>query len=311
MSLKENEVIRRATIADYDAVISILPGKDYDGDYLPDYFHMLMNNPCCKAYVYILDGKIVCNLLNEIWITTPDDGYNDAWTPDVFHYYTNVADYGLSIAQTKEMRFRVISSCQAICTHAFVLLSAARDLISQDYYELYLGCDNSPVQLRRKYKTQILEQIYNYNDNCTEYRRMVLTWTVKGHILLETSDGNTVIEWTDSSPIPVTGVGIKTGFGNSGLWAITITGLFTGYYCGKLGTYGNMAVLQTVTTVSAIQCTTRCSPNDNCLGINFSDTTKECKLVKSNQPINIGPALDSRVFVKCLNDKQLCLACLN
>ncbi|CAC5421857.1 SNX16 [Mytilus coruscus] len=60
MSLKENEVIRRATIEDYDAVISILPGKDYDGDYLPDYFHMLMNNPCIKAYVYILDGKIVC-----------------------------------------------------------------------------------------------------------------------------------------------------------------------------------------------------------------------------------------------------------
>lgn len=58
MSLKENEVIRRATIEDYDAVISILPGKDYDGDYLPDYFHMLMNNPCYKAYVYILDGKI-------------------------------------------------------------------------------------------------------------------------------------------------------------------------------------------------------------------------------------------------------------
>ncbi|CAC5384862.1 unnamed protein product [Mytilus coruscus] len=60
MSLKETEIIRRAAIEDYDAVISILPGKDYDGDYLPDYFRMLMNNPCIKAYVYILDGKIVC-----------------------------------------------------------------------------------------------------------------------------------------------------------------------------------------------------------------------------------------------------------
>ncbi|CAG2192928.1 unnamed protein product [Mytilus edulis] len=60
MLLKETEMIRRATIEDYDAVISILPGKDYDGDYLPDYFHMLMNNQFIKAYVYILDGKIVC-----------------------------------------------------------------------------------------------------------------------------------------------------------------------------------------------------------------------------------------------------------
>ncbi|XP_076071773.1 histidine N-acetyltransferase-like [Mytilus galloprovincialis] len=58
MLLKETEMIRRATIEDYDAVISILPGKDYDGDYLPDYFHMLMNNQSIKAYVYILDGKI-------------------------------------------------------------------------------------------------------------------------------------------------------------------------------------------------------------------------------------------------------------
>lgn len=63
MLLKETEMIRRATIEDYDAVISILPGKDYDGDYLPDYFHMLMNNQFIKAYVYILDGKIVCNYL--------------------------------------------------------------------------------------------------------------------------------------------------------------------------------------------------------------------------------------------------------
>ncbi|CAC5369069.1 unnamed protein product [Mytilus coruscus] len=58
MSLNENEMIRRASIEDYDAVISILPGKDYDGEYLQDYFHMLMNNLCIKAYVYILDGKI-------------------------------------------------------------------------------------------------------------------------------------------------------------------------------------------------------------------------------------------------------------
>jgi len=45
--MKTNEFIRRATKADYDDIISIIPSGEYDGDYLPDYFHILMDNPLC------------------------------------------------------------------------------------------------------------------------------------------------------------------------------------------------------------------------------------------------------------------------
>ena len=58
--MKNNEVIRRATKADYDDIISIISSGEYDGDYLPDYFHILMDNPLYDPFVYILNDQIVC-----------------------------------------------------------------------------------------------------------------------------------------------------------------------------------------------------------------------------------------------------------
>ena len=60
ITMKNNEVIRRATKADYDDIISIIPSGEYDGEYLPDYFHILMDNPLYDPFVYILNDKIVC-----------------------------------------------------------------------------------------------------------------------------------------------------------------------------------------------------------------------------------------------------------
>lgn len=57
--MKNNEVMRRATKADYDDIISIISSGEYDGDYLPDYFHILMDNPLYDAFVYILNDKII------------------------------------------------------------------------------------------------------------------------------------------------------------------------------------------------------------------------------------------------------------
>jgi hypothetical protein len=60
ITMKTNEFIRRATKADYDEIVSIIPSGEYDGDYLPDYFHILMDNPLYDPFVYILNDKIVC-----------------------------------------------------------------------------------------------------------------------------------------------------------------------------------------------------------------------------------------------------------
>lgn len=81
-------------------------------------------------------------------------------------------------------------SCPVICRHAFVMLSASRDLISQDYYELFPRCDNEDVQLRWKVATNILQQIYNQN---TSISYIIVVWYLHGHILLQTSDGDKTI----------------------------------------------------------------------------------------------------------------------
>ncbi|CAC5368577.1 unnamed protein product [Mytilus coruscus] len=51
--------VRRATAEDYDDVISILQDSEYDGDYLSDYFHILIKNQLCYPYVCLVDDKII------------------------------------------------------------------------------------------------------------------------------------------------------------------------------------------------------------------------------------------------------------
>ena len=53
-------MIRRATHEDYNELISIIFGDEYDVDYLADYFPTLFGNPCFHGYVYIVKGQIVC-----------------------------------------------------------------------------------------------------------------------------------------------------------------------------------------------------------------------------------------------------------
>ncbi|CAC5368575.1 unnamed protein product [Mytilus coruscus] len=51
--------VRRASAIDYDDVISILQDGEYQGDYLSDYFHILISNPLCYPYVCLVDNKII------------------------------------------------------------------------------------------------------------------------------------------------------------------------------------------------------------------------------------------------------------
>lgn len=57
--MQSGQALRRATVADYDEILSILPSSQYDGDFLPDYFHMLMSSPLYDAVVYVVNGKII------------------------------------------------------------------------------------------------------------------------------------------------------------------------------------------------------------------------------------------------------------
>ena len=117
------------------------------------------------------------------------------------------------------LRFEVES-----CNDAFILLSSAANLQSQDFYEICIGgSGNTETMFRRKNAGTV--HMVSTPDilNCIEKRKMIMRWTFNGEITLlkETNFGiEVVMQWTDPSPIPINGVGIMTAWGADGLWTI-------------------------------------------------------------------------------------------
>lgn len=54
-------IYRKATAADYEGVLGILPPSEVMGgaDYVPDYYHSIIEQPNNLAYVALADSKIV------------------------------------------------------------------------------------------------------------------------------------------------------------------------------------------------------------------------------------------------------------
>ncbi|XP_063448228.1 uncharacterized protein LOC134727771 [Mytilus trossulus] len=118
------------------------------------------------------------------------------------------------------MRFRVEA-----CNDAFILLSSAVNLQSQDFYEICIGGSNNKVtNIHRKYNTGNVHQINTIDIlNCTEQRTLIVRWMDNGEItLLKETNGGTevVMKWTDPNQIPIHGVGIMTGWGADGGWTL-------------------------------------------------------------------------------------------
>ncbi|VDI41605.1 Hypothetical predicted protein [Mytilus galloprovincialis] len=148
--------------------------------------------------------------LEEIWIKTTNSGDVNAFrTHNVYDYYTSLSSYHLFPAQNRSIKFSVKA-----CYAAFILLSAAVDLNSPDFYELSLGVglDNAYTYLRRKYNTHECQRPYTPGImNCAKHVTFILIWTVTGRITLtkDTDYGTeVVIDWTDATPFPIQGVGI-------------------------------------------------------------------------------------------------------
>ncbi|XP_063419140.1 uncharacterized protein LOC134701956 [Mytilus trossulus] len=200
------------------------------------------------------------------------------------------------------------------CHHANLILSAAVDLQSSDLYEISIGdAGNNRTKLHKK-DTSISIFIHTPGIvSCTEQITFVISWKLNGNILLikETQNGTEIIfDWTDPSPFVIKGVGIATAWGSDGLWVIEHTAVFTGHYCFVPGTYGFMTLLSTTIERSDIGCLSQCSPNDNCLGVNFNSDTYECQIISAAQPIIKGILEDWVLYTKCLQGDMMCLVCL-
>ncbi|CAG2227861.1 unnamed protein product [Mytilus edulis] len=173
------------------------------------------------AIILIERSKLpVGNCFDEIWIKTLNSGNVDAsQTPDVFNYYTSLSDYGIFPSQNQ---FRI--SVEA-CDNSFILLSAAKDLQSQDFYEICIGAKaNKKSVFRRKYNAvNIISDSTPDILSCTERTTLFVIWTTNGEITVfkETNVGTeTVMTWTDPNPISINGIGVMTAWGADGLWTI-------------------------------------------------------------------------------------------
>ncbi|CAC5400545.1 unnamed protein product [Mytilus coruscus] len=238
--------------------------------------------------------------IDEIEIQTSNSGNIDASsTPDIFNYYTNLSDFHLFPSQNQLFRFRVEA-----CNDAFILLSAAVNLQSQDFYEICISANgNKATSFRRKYNTGAIYFLSTLDIlSCTEKRTMVVRWTLDGKITLnkETSVGTEIVmEWTDPNPIPINGVGIMTGWGANGLWVIERSSFLIGRYCSVPTTYGNMMLFSTSVQRSRMICLSKCLLYSACLGVNFNKETNECELVSGGQIIHEISHPDWSFYTKC------------
>ena len=150
-----------------------------------------------------------------------NSGETDSFVkPNVFDDYTSLSDYSVFPSVKQFVRFEIEA-----CHDAFILLSSAIDLKSDDFYEICIGgSDNKKTSLRRKYN-DVNQLIMSTPDilSCTEKNTFEIRWTLDGtiHLVKEYAVGSeTVIEWTDPIPLLIQGVGIMTGWGSDGIWII-------------------------------------------------------------------------------------------
>ena len=159
----------------------------------------------------------------NITIYTDDSGKVDSpSTQNIGQYYTQLYNYGVIPTEERSLKFHIKA-----CKQAYILLSATRDLVSPDYYELVIGgYINSRVIIRRKYGMhEYLAQVYiDAPLSCNEFRPFVVNWSTSGNIQIAT-DSYLYVNVTDPDPLPVNGLGIMTAHGGTGLWMFDLAGI--------------------------------------------------------------------------------------
>ncbi|CAG2227862.1 unnamed protein product [Mytilus edulis] len=163
--------------------------------------------------------QIMFLIVDEIQIRTLNTGNTDSYTnPNIFEDYISLSDYHMFPSEKQSVRFTIEA-----CHDAFILLSAAFDLKSHDFYEICLGgSGNQDTYLRRKYNDANPFKISTPDIlGCTEKSTFEIRWTIEGtiHIAKESAVGTeTIIDVKDSTPLLIRGVGIRTAWGSDGLW---------------------------------------------------------------------------------------------
>lgn len=160
----------------------------------------------------------------NITIYTDNSGrVNSRITQNIGQYYTQLYNYGIIPTEEMSLKFYIKA-----CKQARILLSAARDLVSPDYYELVIGSySNHKIIVRRKYGSNgyLANVVINAPLSCDEFRSFVVNWSTDGNIQIGT-DSFLYVNVTDPAPLPVNGLGIMTAYGATGLWIFDLAGIY-------------------------------------------------------------------------------------
>ena len=169
------------------------------------------------------------NLYNNkgaTWITSVivfGGKVNSRDTKNIDQYCTQLYNYGVIPTEERSLKFHIKA-----CNNAYILLSATRDLVSPDYYELVIGGNNNHrISVRRKYGSNryLATVVINAPLSCDEFRSFVVNWSTDGNIQIGTNSF-LYVNVTDPAPLPVNGLGMRTAYGATGLWIFDLAGIY-------------------------------------------------------------------------------------
>lgn len=84
----------------------------------------------------------------------------------------------------------------------------------------------------------------------------------------------------------------------------------TGYFCGVSNTRAPITFLSVSTQRIRTYCALECDRSDDCLGFNYRTTgTENCEIIDGAQLVVTESANGWKFYSKCLQDKNICLAC--
>ncbi|CAG2198494.1 unnamed protein product [Mytilus edulis] len=191
---------------------------------------------------YMITGALQ-DILREVHVHTPNTDESIQIDPNAPELSHPLNQYGFIASEKSSIDFEL-----KVCHDAFIYLSASLVMDSTaDVYEIVMGGGSgTKVFLRSKNGVDVAQGLLGTsNTDCDQFVPFWISWengNVKiGKGLIINQD--VVIDWTDSDPFIIAGIGVRSGYGSSGQWIFHVEA--SGEFCVTGGTRGTMNILTT------------------------------------------------------------------
>ena len=168
---------------------------------------------------------IIFSALQEVLlpIDTPNIGNKDIWEEDFLFHVIDLTGYRLETRNLSFFSFHV----RACADCALYLTDSEHVQNASELYSIYFGASRnnySAIRLWRNKTGKQLTRTYGAFLDCNEFKSF---WVSLNDGLLQFGKGqeagtDVISTWLD--PITINGVGIATGFGQTGRWKVPLSG---------------------------------------------------------------------------------------